>query len=176
MGVMAVQDERGTFDGIQAVVQICDLSWKPAMSAWIDLESADRSEILESMAYRRWPTAVSSCRIRSMAVSERVSTKASIELGQRVTADEDIGCGCEIASEKSSCRVDQPDVLLEGISMKGRTNSAKRAVRAQSQRLSVRGAAAPVGARGLAKYPNFITSKGHSCGTQRRMSHLKMGG
>ncbi|KAJ1187365.1 hypothetical protein NDU88_004141 [Pleurodeles waltl] len=47
-----------------------------------------RSMIFESMAFRRWLTAVMSWRMRSMAVSERVSVEVALELGaagQQVT-------------------------------------------------------------------------------------------
>ncbi|KAJ1157228.1 hypothetical protein NDU88_009943 [Pleurodeles waltl] len=57
--------------------------------------------------------------MHSMAVSERKSTGASAGLGPGATAVEDIGRGCETASENSSCRVDLADDFPEGISTEG---------------------------------------------------------
>ncbi|KAJ1169324.1 hypothetical protein NDU88_001217 [Pleurodeles waltl] len=79
------------FNGIEALVRSETVAWKLAMSIRIDLESAERSVILESMVSRRRPTAEISCSICFMAVSEREFAIASATVLSRSVGDDDMG-------------------------------------------------------------------------------------
>ncbi|KAJ1130404.1 hypothetical protein NDU88_008757 [Pleurodeles waltl] len=77
-----------------------NITWKRAISASIEVEAVERSEIFNSIATKRRPTAVISCSIRSVASVKRGSAGRVAE--QRGIACVAMGLGSEIASENSS--------------------------------------------------------------------------